>query len=598
MLREKIISIFKIIKYCFLYSPAESTILIINGLLCGLVPYLEIRLISTLIDSVSDAFENASIYSAKMVFLLLGLLITLSLYDIGDIIDDFFEKKLQLNLRLKHTPFLVKKISQCKYHYFEDETVVNLIANVLSEPEEYISNGFLCVANILQVIVAIISVTVSIFQYHWWAGIAISLLSIPLLFISYRGGKKIFDLKRDTQKSVRYISYLTDILTNRDNSIERTLFQYNSKVDEKFEKENASLRERGLKLNLILYVKSRIATILSLVASFIVIGILFFQTAHGDLDVSLFISTAIGVTTLMSNITGSFSGNLAEIAADCEYVAEEDKLMELSSFTEDSVHSFSFQNGIETIEFKNVSFRYPFSQKYALKNVSFILDKNSYAIVGTNGAGKSTIFKLLLRLYDSYSGEIFINGHDIKSIPVDILHSEISVLFQDSNKHFFSFKDNILIGDIKKPFDEREYQRVLKAVGLENLIEKLPQRDATLLGKIEEDYGVDLSGGEWQRIAIARVLYSHSTLKILDEPTSALDSQAEEKLYKLFQELSGESFSIIVSHRLSSALIANDILVFDNGRLVERGSARELLKKNGLFAQMFNEQRKWYNHDK
>ena len=584
-------------KYCFVFSPIESLILLFNGLLCGLVPYLEIVLIENFVDRISRLVSDHR-YSLDMIVLLIGLLLTLSLYDIGDVIDDYFEKKLQINLKLKYVPTLVKKISQIEYQYFEDETVVDRITNVLSEPEIFISNGFICVANILQVSIGIISVSATIALNLWWAGVLIFCLSIPLLFVSYRGGGQVFKLRQETQNINRYVAYLIDTLTNRENCVERTLFQYTDKLNDEFAKRNEELRKRSTRLNIALFTRSSLATILTLVAAFCVIGVLIQNTLSGSITASFFISTAISITTLMSNISGSFSSNLAEISADCEYVEEERNVLSYDggehSALEKNGKASLFRNGIECIEFKNVSFRYPFSKQFALKDVSFKLSKKSYAIVGTNGAGKSTIIKLLLKLYDSYRGEILINGISIANIPTDDLRREISVVFQDYIQHSFSFKENILIGDISKPFDRPRYLEVIKLVNLENVLKRLKNFDETVLGRFDEDDGVDLSGGEWQRVAIARALYSSSSLKILDEPASALDSKAEAALYELFGKLSKNNFSIIVSHRLASALTADEILVFNNGKLVEYGTPNQLFDKKGLFSHMYDEQCRWY----
>lgn len=249
----------------------------------------------------------------------------------------------------------------------------------------------------------------------------------------------------------------------------------------------------------------------------------------------------------------------------------------------------------ETLEFVNVSFKYPNTQKYILQNMSFKIESGKhYAFVGLNGAGKTTITKLITGLYDDFEGAILINGKSIREYTQVQIKSMCAVAYQDFAKYSISMKENIAIGDINR-FDDNEanLSKAIKALELESLVEKLPQGLDTYLGKIKKS-GVDLSGGQWQRIALARFMINRGPLRILDEPTAALDPVSESRLYEKFEQLCRGQTTIFISHRLSSIMLADEIFVLDQGRVVERGAHAELMSNHELYAQLYDSQRCWY----
>jgi len=245
------------------------------------------------------------------------------------------------------------------------------------------------------------------------------------------------------------------------------------------------------------------------------------------------------------------------------------------------------------IEFDNVWFSYPGTDVPILKGIRFTVDPGKHvAIVGENGAGKSTIIKLLCRLYKPDSGRILVNGYDIQTLDPQVLHKVFAVVFQDYCKYSFTLRENVAFGDISKIKDDSALKKALK-MGLVDDVKDLDIR----LGKLEED-GVDLSGGQWQRIAIARACLPESEFVILDEPTASLDPIAESKMYVSFFKVLKNRGSIIISHRLAIARMADKIIVLSNGIVSESGSHTELMNANGLYAEMYRAQSSWYVSDK
>lgn len=242
------------------------------------------------------------------------------------------------------------------------------------------------------------------------------------------------------------------------------------------------------------------------------------------------------------------------------------------------------------IEFKHVSFKYPNAKNFALDNVSFILGKeNRLAIVGKNGAGKSTIIKLVARLYKPTKGEILINGYNINRFNFNDYQKLISVVFQDFTLFPMTIKENVATCET---INEIEIKSVLKEAKFN--YEKLKDGINTYLFKYIED-GVEVSGGEAQKIAIARSLYKNTSLIFLDEPTSALDPFSEAEIYTLFDTLIKDKKAIFISHRMSSTKFCDKIIVLDKGKIVEEGNHDELIKReNGIYKELFNAQAKYY----
>ena len=216
--------------------------------------------------------------------------------------------------------------------------------------------------------------------------------------------------------------------------------------------------------------------------------------------------------------------------------------------------------------------------------------------MGVNGAGKTTITKLVTGLYDEFEGDILINGKNIKEYRQSELKSLCSVVYQDFAKYFISLKDNIAIGNINsmnQKGSENDIKDSMKIMGLEEVAEKLPKGWDTPLGKIKSG-GLDLSGGQWQRVGMARAIVGNAPIKILDEPTAALDPISESHIYEEFEQISRGGTTIFISHRLGSTKLADEIFVIDHGSVAESGSHSELMKLDGIYANMYESQRSWY----
>ena len=336
---------------------------------------------------------------------------------------------------------------------------------------------------------------------------------------------------------------------------------------------------------------------ISLLRQLIIIGWLVYSVVFNGLS--------IGNFTLYTASAAAFSNAINEI------------LQALSALRERSAHTDDYRSFMDipsvddkaqtipippadkyTFEFKNVSFKYRCQEKYALKNVNLTLHAGEkLAVVGLNGAGKSTFIKLLLRLYDVTEGCILMNGTDIRKFDRKEYYELFAPAFQDVMVFAFPVAENV---SMKEPFntDKAEAEKMLRLAGLGDKLDKLEKGVDTELLKVLYDDGVDLSGGEKQKLALARALYKKSKIIVLDEPTAALDALAEFRLYQSFNELVGDRTAVYISHRLSSTRFCDRVAMFKDGEMVEIGTHDSLMEADGAYADMFRVQAQYYVEDK
>lgn len=249
--------------------------------------------------------------------------------------------------------------------------------------------------------------------------------------------------------------------------------------------------------------------------------------------------------------------------------------------------------GFHTMEFDRVSFHYPGKKNNVLENVSFVLqEKESVALVGENGSGKSTLIKLMLRTYRPTEGKILLDGVDINEMEDCCFYEKISAVFQNYVRYQLSLRENVAMSDLKLLNEDEILMKQLSRYEMDGVVEGLPQKLNTILGR---EFGeVDLSGGQWQKLAIVRGGLKTSSLIILDEPTASIDPITESEIFERFKQFTKECCSVIISHRIGAARIANRILVLEQGHLIEDGTHEELIRQQGVYQKLYEIQAQWY----
>ncbi len=337
---------------------------------------------------------------------------------------------------------------------------------------------------------------------------------------------------------------------------------------------------------------SAVSSAVSVLFTGIVYAFVCLKALGGAFGLGAITQYVASVTKVSSNVSSLIQtlGSMRTNSSFLDYVFELLNMPSSMSTGTDKVEKT--EAGEYEIEFKNVSFKYPGSENFALRNVNFKFKAGKrLAVVGENGSGKSTFIKLLCRLYDPTEGQIFLNGKDIKELDYDEYISLFSVVFQDFQLFALKLGENVAG---KQDYDKEVVLDCLDKAGFKENLAKIGGLD-TYLYKNYDENGVTVSGGEEQKIAIARALYKNAPFIVLDEPTAALDPIAEAEIYEKFDKISGDKTSVYISHRLSSCKFCDEIAVFDSGEIIQRGTHEELLtKESEKYYELWNAQAKYY----
>jgi len=319
-----------------------------------------------------------------------------------------------------------------------------------------------------------------------------------------------------------------------------------------------------------------------------------FKTITGKLSIGDLTFLAGSFRQLRSLLEGILS-RFTTVSQGAIYLKDFFDFFNIKSKIKPSVNPLPFPNPIkEGFTFENVGFRYANSERWANRHLNFTLHAGEkLALVGENGAGKTTLVKLMARLYEPIEGRILLDGHDLREFDLEELRTQVGVIFQDYIRYQMTVSQNIAVGNIAEKENENLIINSAKQSLADILVQRLPGKYEQALGK-RFNNGVELSGGEWQKIALARAYMKDAQLLILDEPTSALDARAENEVFQRFSELTKGKTAVLISHRFSTVRMADRILVLEKGELLEQGSHEELIRKNGRYAELFNLQAKGY----
>ncbi len=439
--------------------------------------------------------------------------------------------------------------------------------------------GFSYIITTLDPIVLIVALGIIIIKY----------------FLNKRQSKNDYNYQPTLAKHTRKFDYLFESMTNFDYAKEVRVNKADEILSNKFNKTLSSFNRDNKKF----LFRQLCVNILSGVVSFAQALVSYGYAAYGAIKNMI----TVGEFNLYIGAIYNLSGAFNEVVAKCielkymsKYVDDYREYIKaaMSRDAEKEINSMPDENeDLPMFEFDNVSFIYPNTEKVVLDNISIKIHKGEkLSVVGLNGAGKTTFIKLLCRLYAPTKGSIKYYGVDISTIKREEYMKELAVVFQDFKIFSFSFLDNIVLS---QPLDKEKLNRSVENAGLTSKVRSLPHGFDTNIYKDFDEEGIEFSGGEGQKLVIARAYYKDAGLVILDEPTAALDAIAENEIYQNFNEITSGKTSIFISHRLASTRFCDNIAVFENGNIVEYGNHEGLIKKQGLYAEMFEKQAEYYN---
>ncbi|MCI9073539.1 MAG: ABC transporter ATP-binding protein [Lachnospiraceae bacterium] len=572
------------------------------SLLFGIKQIID-ALLPTLSIFVNASFINNAIAISRdqrpvsTAYPSIALLVCIMLYNtLSWIFMDMIECRRKIFYREKIRKEIFKNTAMLEYRHIENSEVMDLLERISWPLQWEVWTMYSLILNAINYLVHIAGILITLYAQVWWLALSMLISGIPILYIATKAGERSYGADKEMTKIDRRASYLSKLMTNREAVDERMLFQFTDNLNKQYEEKYEYARKFRLKVMLNNTIKQRAGGLITTVYSVVVILVLLPLVVDGSMTIGMFIASVTAVFGLASKLSWGVNWLTKDITQKRWFLKDLTEYMSLER-CEGATDLPTISKSFDKITFKNVSFIYPGTNKIILDDVSFDIERGKhYSFVGKNGAGKTTITKLITGLYDNYEGEILVDGRSLREFTQSELKGLTSVVYQDFVVFGVSMFHNIALGDVNSIDtigSKEEAEKAAKMVGLKPTIEKLKNGINTILGKSVEN-GVDLSGGEWQRVAIARSIVNKAPLKILDEPTASLDPIGESVMYNHFKQISSDMTTIFISHRLGSTKLADIIFVLDNGKIVEKGSHADLMKNNGLYAEMFNAQAEWY----
>lgn len=582
----KKIYLFDCLKVVYKIVPVPAAVILLLKVFLALVPAAQTLLVAGFVDRVAQLQKWSF---DRELFLIICLLVILVAYSwVSKSLTVLLEQRIEMKVRADFKPYLIEKICRLKYEYMENSDTRDKISRVNKEMDRRVREAYMGMLTLLELVLKVFGILIIMLTQVWWVAILIFLISVPCFYIAIRSGKEGYDAEAEVTRNSRMYEYFSEMLKGRDFVEERTLFCFGPEYRERFAEQYEIVRKHKTKVRFKWLLKMKAGSMATIIVSAALILFLVPLTIEGKLSLGMFMALINAVFGIVQNMSWDLAWAIDRNTWFNEYFKE---MREVFSLEEDGLPSGTKAGAeaFQTLEFRDVSFRYPGTENYILKKVSFTIQAGKkYAFVGANGAGKTTLIKLVNGLYKDYEGEILVNGRNIHEYG----GQPLATVFQDFARYPLALKENIAIAKGCEVSDS-EIEQAISDVGLKETADRLKNGIHTGLGKYKKD-SQDLSGGEWQKVALARCLLSDAPLKILDEPTAAMDPVYETMIYHKFKQISQNKTVLLISHRLASVKMSDIIFVLDGGQIVEEGTHQQLMAKGGLYKTMYTEQSKWY----
>ncbi len=569
--------IYTILKICEASIPAISSILLS-------------KLINSL-DSNIQIIKNEEVF----VYLLFFILILLIEFIIR-FVEKFIYKIIRVNLNKKLKRVYIKKISVLEYPHFENSESQDLIERIGDNFPDKVLNGLNNYMSLFEILFSLIGLMVVIASKSLIISTLCLLFLIPVIWISRKAGAKMYETDKEIAPLQRKSRYLRSLLNSRESSFERSVYRYESLISEKWQ----TVMEKKISLDYhadkTIFMRVKGISILYSLTIISLCILLIPLLKSGRMLIGGYISIIVIYTKFIHTISWQLPGLLNDFVKNYYFLDDIDKFMSLSERKNvNDIPADIFNTNIFTgVSIKNLYFRYPNQSNMILQDINLNIEPGvQYALIGKNGCGKSTLVKLIAGLYNTFEGKIQVNELNINNIPSNMLLELITLHYQSSSTYQLSLRDQIKLGN--NNIGDMEIIDILKRFGLNKLVDDKNLLD-TNIGKILEG-GIDISGGQWQRLSLARSFAKGGRLLIFDEPASALDTFAEKSLYSHISDYcsTNTATSIYITHRLSTAKMSDCILLMDNGQIIASGSHDILLKNNPVYSEMYYRQKKWYD---
>jgi ATP-binding cassette subfamily B protein len=576
-------------------SPSLTCWTAVLNLIRGITPAISATITQLLFDGVLAGIRNHTI---DPIWLPVILQLVLSVLErvfsrAGTVLQYLLQERVSDHVQLQ----VLTKANTLDLAQFEDAEYYDKLRQATQgasyKPAMMISKVF----DLARTMITLFSMLFLLLHLSWWIVLVSLVVPIPSFIANSRYGLRSYWLSRHQSPERRLQLYYNQALTIDHYNKEIKLFNLGDLFLERFKHYAEKLYEEGKRLMIPRSINTLLWSILAIIANSAIYLYIALQAVQGRISFG-----QLSKYVTASNQSGqSFQSVLDGMSDIYEYSLYISQLFEFLEYQPRIVSPDDpvpvptpvQSQGME-IEFRHVSFTYPGKEEAALANVSFKIHAGeTVALVGSNGAGKTTLVKLMSRLYDPDEGEILIAGRNVKEYDLRELREHIGVIFQDYVRYHMTAHDNIGIGRVSQIEDREFVLAAARKSGADSMIEKLSDGYEAMLGRWFKK-GTELSGGQWQKIALARAFMRNAPILILDEPTSALDAQAEYDVFTRFRHLTEGKTAVFISHRFSTVRLADRIFVIEYGKIRESGSHSELMELNGRYAELFNLQARAY----
>lgn len=591
----------------FKYGAFPAVVLFFLSVFTGLTLPFTVLYTQKLIDSIILFLKESVVLSSILwnaAVLALTILFMNHVNFISNIAFIYLEKKLTYIL----SEAILTKMLKIDFACFEDAALHDALKEIRSRPAKKVINLFKECRAFLCDSIKLFGMVFIFARVSPWLSLGFFVFLVLDFINEYIATKKIQAIYASQVFDERELEDLSSLLSNKDALPELKIFSAIPFIVKKFKDKYKVLLKERISITLKSYRYMGIASVIMIAWFSFLIFVLIRLIIRGQVSVGMFTGLIASITEiyyLLVFMSQSFWGliddnksigflyTFMDLPHDIHYnkMRHEEKILE-QNILEQNI--FDKKNAII---FENVSFHYSNSKKEVLKNISFRIEPGAHiALVGKNGSGKTSLIKLIAGLYKPSAGNIFIGSKNINSLSRDALHREFSVVFQDYASYQMTLRENAALGSIEFLNDDEHLKKSLALISDDPVFDDLDKH----LGKLEES-GTELSGGQKQKLAIARACAAKTNFIIFDEPTASLDPSTEKEMYQNLQKIIGTSNRgrgcIFISHRLASAKMADIIFVLDEGRIIEKGSHDELIKNGGLYSKMYKEQASWYKNE-
>lgn len=574
-----------IVKTFYEYSPMFTSIKILESIIVSFIGPLSIVFLRKFIDSIG-VYNNKLVLHSN-IFLWFALFCAMLIINNNlNFANNLIDIKLKEKIRQRFLENVIQKCIRIKYEYFEDPKTNNLLTRIGEHIDEKVIECFLLELSIITTMISMVSYFIILLEVSLIYSIIFLMLMIFIVFFQFKSMNIMNNMLYSQSKDERKLEYYSELLSNKNSLYELTIFNSSEYIRNKLTRLAHKILGERTKTTLRTKKYDVIVSLATFTWLFMSIIGLINSYVSNNISKGLFIAVITSMSMLM-NLNEVLAFYMSDFVQKYSHIKYYKEFMQLEE--EKDIITNNFKSKKVKISFEGVSFRYPNSDKLILNNLSFsFFSDQRISFVGENGCGKSTIVKLMFKLYEPTSGRILINNEDLSNISRKELTKIYSVVFQDYYNYEFTFREDIALYNIDKINKDEEILQIIKEK-FNGLGINLNQN----LGHMEDD-GIDLSTGQWQQIAIARAYFKDSKIIILDEPTSALDAKTEYNLYNTFTKVLKNRGCVLISHRLASSKLCERIFVISNGKIIEEGSHEELMTKKGVYKEMFTSQKQWY----